>query len=460
MSGDTQKTVSIIGGGFSGTSTAIHQINHYRRLCEEGHQLPPVTIYLFDKNGWFGTGLPYHTQDSVFLLNQPANAMSPFPDDPEHFTRWLGKAPETFATRHEYGVYLRETLQQVFNKAVSDGLNIKLEVKTDEIIGINVTGSSLVLSAASTSNSLETDAVIIATGHERGKFLHSLEENLNFFASDYSAKDVQNILKDAGESDSVAIVGTGQSMLDALAVLDHIGYKGKIYALSRDGVLPWPYDPAVYSQQGKPSYRPAFLSPPLLADEKDWSFQKLKGLFQDEIAHATKNGYGIGHVLVSIDFDGLKKSAPPEHELERFQQYWKKVYGNPTAPERYALFQQYQQSGRLVIIESGVDENSFHKNDNNTFSLETADRAISLELKAVFNAAAYDRKSLASPLLRQLDEAGAISTVENTVPPGQQQDKRLFVVGPPVSPEKWGVETFRQNNVDVAQKSLRYVLNI
>ena len=39
--------------------------------------------------------------------------------------------------------------------------------------------------------------------------------------------------------ENVILVGTGLTMIDAFLSLKDLGWKGKIYAVSRNGLLPW-----------------------------------------------------------------------------------------------------------------------------------------------------------------------------------------------------------------------------
>lgn len=430
MSTPCPKTIDIIGGGFTGTSIAVLQAQHYQKLQQQGHDLPPVLIRLIDRNDAFGTGLPYATQDDVFLLNQPASAMSPFPDDPEHFTRWLQSSGDTFATRHQYGEYLKETLRDTFNCASG----IRLET-------VNACIDALPATA---------DATIIATGHERNGFLTELCDTPGFFCGTYKVDDVRRFIA-KNNPQHIGIIGTGQSMVDALAVLDSVGYSGRITAFSHDGIEPWPYDPADYTTPAR--YTAAFLAPHSITD---WSAESLVNLLHRECENVRQQGFAIGHLLGAIDFDALRAAAPAENGIQRLCEVWKKIYGNPTAPERYALFTECKNSGRLQIVKGGIrKEDIQHAPEGFAVALAGGKLAVS----ALFNAVAYDRRSAASPLI--CDGIAQDRIVEcEPVAAGQQKDPRLFVAGPPVSPQKWGVETFRDNNAHVARRSLETALGL
>src|SRR5580698_7300495 len=78
--GDAKRVIAIIGAGFSGTMAAIH----LRR------ELPSdYVIYLFERTGRFARGLAYAASDTPHLLNVRSINMSAFPEDSEHFARWI-----------------------------------------------------------------------------------------------------------------------------------------------------------------------------------------------------------------------------------------------------------------------------------------------------------------------------------------------------------------------------------
>jgi hypothetical protein len=88
--------VVIVGGGFSGTMLAV-------QLARLGDR--PVT--LVERSVPAGRGVAYATAHSGHLLNVRAAKMSAFPDDPDHFARWLSAgglgAGADFAARRDYG---------------------------------------------------------------------------------------------------------------------------------------------------------------------------------------------------------------------------------------------------------------------------------------------------------------------------------------------------------------------
>ena len=97
--------VAVIGGGASGTLTAIHL------MASRAHDL---TVTLHDASGELGKGLAYGTSDRRHLLNVRSRHMSAFPDIPSDLVEWArrtGRQPDAqaFLPRRDYAVYLRET---------------------------------------------------------------------------------------------------------------------------------------------------------------------------------------------------------------------------------------------------------------------------------------------------------------------------------------------------------------
>src|SRR5436305_6873739 len=73
MKSDRQAPVAIVGGGFSGTILAA-------QLARRG-----VGSVLIDGSGRLGHGVAYSTTESAHLLNVPAEAMSAWSGEPDHF---------------------------------------------------------------------------------------------------------------------------------------------------------------------------------------------------------------------------------------------------------------------------------------------------------------------------------------------------------------------------------------
>lgn len=98
--------VALVGSGFSAICTAAHLLS----------SLPAeASIAIVGDESDFGRGTAYRTELPYHRLNVPAGRMSVFPDRPNDFVDWLTengitKDPLAFASRGDYGLYLRDRL--------------------------------------------------------------------------------------------------------------------------------------------------------------------------------------------------------------------------------------------------------------------------------------------------------------------------------------------------------------
>ncbi len=221
--------VAIIGAGFSGTLQAINLLRH------EG---PRAT--LIERAPVAGTGLAYGAAHPSHVLNVRAANMSAFPDDPSHFVRWLEargvqNAPGAFIPRVTYGEYLRELLEAALRDPSG-----RLTLLRDEVQDVEVDGRVKVQLRGST---LEADAAVLAVGNLPPHDPPSLDpEKLSaqrYKGDPWDASLPENL----SAEDTVLVIGTGLTMVDVVLLLDARGFKGRIVAVSRRGLLPRPHAP-------------------------------------------------------------------------------------------------------------------------------------------------------------------------------------------------------------------------
>ncbi len=227
--------IAIIGAGFSGTALAAALYRAGKVPCE---------IILLDKTGRFGAGDAYCTPYPFHLLNVRACDMSAFEDEPDHYVNWLSSNEEVkpyldkttpiasqFTSRIFYGAYLKHLLQ-VMQQA--DNPFIKLRLEPADVIDLNVNGktSTLILKDG---RSIKADKVVIAMGnHSMQHFPFPVADNMKCIRYSWDYHAPNRIRRD----DPVMIVGTGLTMIDTVLTLYHQGHRGKIYAVSRHGLLP------------------------------------------------------------------------------------------------------------------------------------------------------------------------------------------------------------------------------
>jgi uncharacterized NAD(P)/FAD-binding protein YdhS len=229
------KHVVVIGGGFSGTVTAVN----LARLTDA-----PLTVTVLNTGQPLARGLAYGTRRPEHLLNVVARNMSALADQPDHFVDWLGtrsdfasystaELREQFVPRRVYGDYL-QALFLWYTRVLADGKPVHIDRHEVEAIDVVPTAGGATVVAAG-GLTLTADKVVLATGNQSPADLPgcALDHPRNF-RNPWSAWEER--LPDRGED--VIILGTGLTMVDAFLTLDALGWEGKIRAVSRNGLLP------------------------------------------------------------------------------------------------------------------------------------------------------------------------------------------------------------------------------
>ncbi|MEI9926567.1 MAG: FAD/NAD(P)-binding protein [Sphingomonas sp.] len=220
--------VAIVGAGFSGTLQAINLLRH---------QGPRAT--LIERSGRAGEGLAYGAAHPSHVLNVRAGNMSAFPDDPGHFVRWLdargvADAAAAFIPRVTYGEYLRELLETATRESKGRLRLLRGEVDNLEIVegGVSFTVDKWPWFA---------DAAVLAVGNLPPHDPPGLDADL--LSPERYKRDPwdASVPEGLGGSDTVLVIGTGLTMVDVVLLLDARGFRGRIVALSRRGLLPRPH---------------------------------------------------------------------------------------------------------------------------------------------------------------------------------------------------------------------------
>ncbi len=232
------KTVAIIGGGFSGTMTAVN----LARLAKA-----PLRIVLINKGSPLGRGAAYGTKQSEHLLNVVARNMSAFPDQPNHFLEWLGTraeyadVPETalrdqFMPRRTYGDYLHSLL--FWHAKGLAKPNVQIETIDKEVLDL-VPGPDRIAVIVAGHATIEADKVVLATGNPppadlpfSAGFEHPRLIGNPWRPVDYAQTDPR---------ENVILIGAGLTMIDVFLTLTALKWQGTLYAVSRTGLLPQPH---------------------------------------------------------------------------------------------------------------------------------------------------------------------------------------------------------------------------
>jgi uncharacterized NAD(P)/FAD-binding protein YdhS len=228
-------SVVIVGGGFSGAVTAVNLV----RLTDA-----PLSVTVVNSGHPLGRGVAYGTRRPEHLLNVVARNMSALADQPDHFVDWLltrsdfadvplAELRESFIPRRIYGDYLQSLLLW-YSHALADGKKVRIQRVEAEALDVVPSGGQ-VLVELSHGPVLEADKVVLATGNPAPTDLPGLAcDHPCYFRDPWSGWEQR--LTDPTQS--VVLLGTGLTMVDAFLTLDALRWRGKIIAVSRNGLLP------------------------------------------------------------------------------------------------------------------------------------------------------------------------------------------------------------------------------
>ncbi len=222
--------IVIIGGGFSGAMTAAHLL---RDLAE------PARITLIETRPTFGRGLAYSTEDESHLLNVPAGKMSAFPDKPDDFLNWLQSRfpaqsfePSTFVQRRVFGEYVASVLAEA---ALDRSSLVEYERVNDTAVSA-LPADDILRVATANGSTFDADILILATGNPAPSLSlpQSLRESRYYIHDIWSERPWRTGRRD----DSILIIGSGLTAVDAVLSYREHGFRGKIEMLSRRGLIP------------------------------------------------------------------------------------------------------------------------------------------------------------------------------------------------------------------------------
>ncbi|MBW6528941.1 FAD/NAD(P)-binding protein [Sphingomonas sp. RHCKR7] len=221
--------VAIVGGGFSGTLLAINLVRH------DG----PRATLIERRPAQVARGVAYSAAHDEHLLNVRAGNMSALPDDPDHFVRWMERAGlgdrTTFVPRKTYGRYLRAMLEEAAAANPE-----RLTLVTGEVSALDRDADGFALTLADGAR-IAADVAVLALGNLPPHTPPGLDPAAlpaGCYRADPWAGDIAEGL---GDDDEVVLVGTGLTAVDAALLLDSAGFRGRILALSRRGLVPRPH---------------------------------------------------------------------------------------------------------------------------------------------------------------------------------------------------------------------------
>jgi uncharacterized NAD(P)/FAD-binding protein YdhS len=326
-------TVAIVGGGASGTLTAVHLLR----------SAAPVRVVLIERGDRTARGVAYSTPFPQHLLNVPAASMSGLAAEPGHLLRWLAARgdeptdPLAFVPRATYGDYLSALLRESVEAS-----QWPFEHRRAEAVGLSHEGGRSRL-ALSDGGHVDADRVVLAIGN--------LPPRSAPLRSGHWPADPSRYVPDPwspGALDRVAagdalLVGTGLTMIDvALRILAERP-ASRLTAVSRSGLVP-----QAHRQPGQ-THRTDFRPPP-----PGTPLRELAAAVRAAVAEAERAGGDWRDVVNALRphtqalWQGMD-AGDQRRFAARFARFWD-IHRHRMAPEVAARVAGFRRSGRLTIL--------------------------------------------------------------------------------------------------------------
>ena len=228
--------IAILGGGFAGAACALHLLRDHAGLAAE--------VSVIEPRERLGAGLAYSTPAREHRTNVAAARMSVFPEDAEHFHRWVLAQGEVerdpacamadgrlYPSRAVFGRYVNEMLQA----AVAEAPGVVFRHVQDIAVEVTPSGAGFVVALAG-GGEVAADALVLAISHTAPDLPGPLAGCPQVIANPWEVGALAAIPAAA----RVVIVGTGLTACDVIASLLARGHRGRMVAMSRHGLLPRP----------------------------------------------------------------------------------------------------------------------------------------------------------------------------------------------------------------------------
>ncbi|MDH7809863.1 MULTISPECIES: FAD/NAD(P)-binding protein [unclassified Rhizobium] len=227
--------VAIVGSGFSAICTAAHLLS----------SLPgDASIAIVGDESDFGRGTAYRTELPYHRLNVPAGRMSVFPDRPDDFLDWLtenglGNDPLAFASRGDYGLYLRDRLASLLR---SRDQRARVDFIRAKASACRPDGDGGFSFALENGEKLRAQNVVLCLGVGAASLpVQTLTKDDDTPQRIIGHCWQSGWLSKVKAGDRICILGSGLTMIDQVLTLRGKGHRGPIHVLSRRGLVPHPH---------------------------------------------------------------------------------------------------------------------------------------------------------------------------------------------------------------------------
>ena len=243
------RNIGILGGGFSGTMTAVNII---QQATES------VSITIINEKETFNKGYTYNTYSKKHILNVITEKMSAYPDKPNDFLDWVLNQEafkkydrtliaNSFLPRYLYGEYIVEIWNNALVTAKNKNIDVKVIDSSVTDLDINENQISVTLS---NNEKCIFDYCVISSGNQvpRNPAIANMDfyNSKNYYQNPWTIDSVTDV---KGEK-AVLILGNGLTMVDTVFGLIEHGFNGQIYSISPNGfnILPHRHNGLKYTK--------------------------------------------------------------------------------------------------------------------------------------------------------------------------------------------------------------------
>ncbi|HKA64376.1 MAG TPA: FAD/NAD(P)-binding protein [Methyloceanibacter sp.] len=224
-------TVGVVGGGFTGAAASIACLARIDR---------PFRLVVVEPSASLGRGVAYGAHHPLHLLNVRTRDLSVRAGQPGDFLNWAFRQldqGENHAGLHE-GLAHTFLPRQLFGEYVRQRFFDSVEAKPDvELKIVNAVATACISDGGrfrlrfERSEPLEADSVLLATAYGlRPSGLTGAHPPFEALPSDRLTS-----------ARSMALIGSGLTMVDVLMSARREGFQGKAMVISRRGQLPRPH---------------------------------------------------------------------------------------------------------------------------------------------------------------------------------------------------------------------------
>ncbi len=427
--GHRRLELCVIGGGFTGIATAIALLN----AVDE-----PFRLSIVEPNSELGRGVAFGGHHPLLLLNVRARDLSISASQPGDFLNWAfsqldqgeqhGGLHEglahAFLPRQLFGEYVR----QRFFQAVSRRKDVELSLIDAEAARC-VAGQGAFRIECAGRTPVRADIVFLATAY--GLQRESDNGALSPFVPLSSGRLVA--------AKSLALIGSGLTMVDALLSARRNGFEGTATIISPRGLLPRPHAPMGVGANHitlPPSNRVSLLA------------SRIRIACETSEAHGTPWQAVINGLRPSLQTLWRQLSAGEQARfLRHLRPYWD-AHRHRLPMEIHARLQSELASGRARLVRGRVREVR-RKGDVFELRLDGRGREQTIETDLAFDCSGH-RPDLDSPLLQSLlrgklvhsDRHGlglVVLADGQVLGGGDRPTRNLFALGPLCQGSLWEI---------------------